>query len=301
MKPALLILAAGIGSRYGGVKQMDGIGPGGESIIDYSVFDAIRAGFGRVVFVINKKIEKDFRELWEPKLDGKADCSFVIQDPEDLPNGFKLPPDRVKPWGTGQAVLAARHEINTPFAVVNADDFYGRESYQLIYEFLTGNTDEKACCMVGYHLLNTLSEHGTVSRGVCEFNDRHYLSKISEITNIEKRGEGIGFESPAGQFNNLDGHSLISMNIWGFTPLVMDYLESGFVTFLESNIANDKAEYYLPGRLNDLVSDGLMTVKMLETAFKWFGVTYKEDKPETIERIRLLVESGDYPPELWNN
>ena len=301
MKPVLLILAAGIGSRYGGVKQMDGIGPGGESIIDYSVFDAIRAGFGRVVFVINKKIEKDFRELWEPKLDGKADCSFVIQDPEDLPNSFILPPERVKPWGTGQAVLAARHEINTPFAVVNADDFYGRESYQLIYDFLTGNTDEKACCMVGYHLLNTLSEHGTVSRGVCEFNDRHYLSKISEITNIEKRGEEIGFESQAGQFNNLDGHSLISMNIWGFTPLVMDYLESGFGTFLEANIANNKAEYYLPGRLNELVSDGLMTVKMLETAFKWFGVTYKEDKPETIERIRLLVESGDYPPDLWNS
>ena len=301
MKPVLLILAAGIGSRYGGVKQMDGIGPGGESIIDYSVFDAIRAGFGRVVFVINKKIEKDFRELWEPKLDGKADCSFVIQDPEDLPNSFILPPERVKPWGTGQAVLAARHKINTPFAVVNADDFYGRESYQLIYDFLTGNTDEKACCMVGYHLLNTLSEHGTVSRGVCEFNDRHYLSKISEITNIEKRGEEIGFESQAGQFNNLDGHSLISMNIWGFTPLVMDYLESGFGTFLEANIANNKAEYYLPGRLNELVSDGLMTVKMLETAFKWFGVTYKEDKPETIERIRLLVESGDYPPDLWNS
>jgi len=225
----------------------------------------------------------------------------VIQAPEDLPGGFTLPPDRVKPWGTGQAVLSARHEINTPFAVVNADDFYGRESYQLIYDFLAGNTDEKACCMVGYHLLNTLSEHGTVSRGVCEFDDRHFLSKISEITNIEKRGEGIGFESPAGQFNNLDGHALISMNIWGFTPLVMDYLESGFVEFLESNIANDKAEYYLPGRLNELVSDGLMTVKMLETAFKWFGVTYKEDKPETIERIRLLVESGDYPPELWNS
>jgi len=301
MKATLLILAAGIGSRYGGVKQMDGIGPAGESIIDYSVFDAIRAGFDNIVFVVNKNIEADFREVWEPKLKGKANFDFVIQDPEDLPDGFKLPLERTKPWGTGQAVLAARKVIHTPFAVINADDFYGRESYRMIYEFLAEASEDNACCMVGYHLKNTLSEHGTVSRGVCEFDEQHYLQQITEITNIENRKGVIGYETVSGEFSVLDGHALISMNIWGFKPLVMDYLEAGFARFLEANINNNKAEYYLPGRLNDLVNDGYMSVKMLETGFEWFGVTYREDKPVTIERITRLIDMGEYPPNLWHS
>lgn len=300
MKTSLLILAAGIGSRYGGVKQMDAIGPAGESIIDYSVFDAIRAGFDQIVFVVNKKIEKDFREVWEPKLAGKVQYDFVIQDPEDLPEGFAPPAERTKPFGTGQAVLAGRYVIDSPFAVINADDFYGKEAYSLIHNFLIGETAENASCMVGYHLMNTLSEYGTVSRGICEFDDQHHLEQISEITNIEKRNTGIGYEFD-GEFVPLDGRNLCSMNIWGFKPQVMTALQTGFKNFLETNINNIKAEYYLPGRINDLVNEGSMTVKMLETAFEWFGVTYKEDKPETIERIRRLIEKGDYPPDLWNS
>ncbi len=300
MKTSLLILAAGLGSRYGGIKQMDGIGPSGESIIDYSIFDAIRAGFDKIVFVVNKKIEADFREVWEPKLMGKVEYEFVIQDTEDLPAGFKAPAERTKPWGTGQAVLAARKVINTPFAVINADDFYGREAYTLIHDFLIGETADNASCMVGYHLLHTLSEHGTVSRGVSEFDDQHLLMRITEITNIEKRQGTIGYETEQG-FSELDGKALISMNIWGFKPMVMEYLQTGFKSFLESNIVNLKSEYYLPGRINDLVNEGLMGVKMLETAFEWFGVTYQEDKPETIERINKLIALDEYPSDLWNS
>ena len=300
MNTTLLVLAAGIGSRYGGVKQMDGIGPSNESIIDYSVYDAIRAGFDKIVFVVNKKIEADFREVWEPKLKGKVKCEYVIQDPEDLPTGFSVPEGRVKPWGTGQAVLAARDIIDTPFAVINADDFYGKEAYELIQEFLTGDTEESESCMVGYHLKNTLSDHGTVSRGICEFDDKHYLEQISEITNIEKRGDEIGYEAN-GVFIQLKGHDLCSMNIWGFKPMVMKHLVSGFESFMKSSGAELKTEYYLPGRINDLVHDNIMSIKMLETGFEWFGVTYKEDKPETIDRINSLIDKGDYPPDLWGN
>jgi choline kinase len=299
MKAALVILAAGIGSRYGGVKQMDGIGPAGESIIDYSVFDAIRAGFDRIIFVINKKIEKDFREVWEAKLEGRTEYEFVIQDIEDLPKGFSVPEGRTKPWGTGQAVLAARHVIDSPFAVINADDFYGREAYELIMDFLLDGDCEGANCMVGYHLVNTLSEHGTVSRGISQFDENHLLEKITEVINIEKRGELIGYETTSGGFTELDGHALISMNIWGFQPRVMHYLKKGFEIFLNTNANDLKAEYYLPGRVDEIVRRGFMSVKLLETSFEWFGVTYQEDKPETIERIRQLIAQGDYPPNLW--
>ncbi|MEN8225621.1 MAG: sugar phosphate nucleotidyltransferase [Bacteroidota bacterium] len=306
MKPALLILAAGIGSRYGGVKQMDQIGPGGESIIDYSVYDAIRAGFGKIVFVVNKKIENDFRELWEPKLKGKIDHDFVIQDPEDLPEGFHLPGERVKPWGTGQAVMAARFAIDTPFAVINADDFYGKESYRLICEYLSAQDDNNKYCMVGYQLQNTLSDYGSVSRGVCAFDDDHHLSKITEITNIERKsaasapnGSVIGYENIEGEFAQLDKNTLVSMNIWGFTPGLFQFLERDFAAFLGDNIENNKAEFLLPTVINDMVTDGVITVKMLESDFPWFGVTYQEDKPMTIEKVGKMVEEGIYPPLLW--
>lgn len=301
MKPALLILAAGIGSRYGGVKQMDRIGPGGESIIDYSVYDAIRAGFGKIVFVINKRIETDFRELWEPKLGGLIDHEFVIQDPEDLPAGFSLPADRVKPWGTGQAVLAARHAIDTPFAVINADDFYGSEAYELINSYLTREKSETAYCMVGYRLMNTLSEHGSVSRGVCRFNNDRYLTHITEITNIARSDEAAGYENAAGEFEFLDSETLVSMNIWGFRTGLFARLQEDFKTFLKDNINITKAEFLLPSVINDMVSRKQASVKMLETGFAWFGVTYQEDKPATIEKVRAMVEQGQYPPSLWNS
>jgi hypothetical protein len=301
MKPALLILAAGIGSRYGGVKQMDKIGPGGESIIDYSVYDAIRAGFGKVVFVINSKIEKDFREVWEPKLKGKIDHDFVIQDPDDLPEGYKLPKDRIKPWGTGQAVLAARFAIKTPFAVINADDFYGWEAYQLIYDYLSAQSDADRYCMVGYHLLNTLSDFGTVSRGVCNFDESYHMRRILEITNIERRNNKIGYETPEGKFENLDDNTLVSMNIWGFRPGLFEFLEKDFASFLRDNIDNNKAEFLLPTVINNMVEADNVKVKMLESAFEWFGVTYQEDKPMTIQKVEKMVEQGVYPPALWKD
>ena len=301
MKATLLVLAAGIGSRYGGIKQMDGIGPSGESIIDYSVFDAIRAGFEKIVFVVNKTIEEDFREVWQPKLNGKVECDFVVQDLNDLPTGFKPPADRTKPWGTGQAVLAARQVIDTPFAVINADDFYGREAYELIREFILDEECTNSACMVGYHLKNTLSAYGSVSRGICRFDNEHLLEEITEITNIEKRGDLIGYESSTKDFTLLDGQTVVSMNIWGFKPEIMRFMKSGFESFLIANSSDLKAEYYLPARINDLIRRGFMSVKLLETNFKWFGVTYRDDKAETIDKVSELIENGEYPSNLWNS
>lgn len=301
VKPALLILAAGIGSRYGGVKQMDAIGPGGESIIDYSVYDAIRAGFGKIVFVINKNIEADFREVWEPKLKGRIDFEFVIQAHDDLPEGFTLPEERVKPWGTGQAVMAARHAIDTPFAVANADDFYGSQAYRLIHDYLAEEPDPARYCMVGYHLLNTLSDFGTVSRGVCKIDDRHFLSHITEITNIGRDRGRTGYENTGGDFVVLDDNTLVSMNIWGFRPGLFGQLQEDFRKFLEEHITDPKAEFLLPTVINDMMQQNKASVKMLETDFAWFGVTYKEDKAITIEKVMKMVEQGDYPSSLWKS
>lgn len=299
MKPSLLILAAGIGSRYGGVKQMDKLGPGGESIIDYSVFDAIRAGFGKVVFVINKNIEKDFREVWEPKLKGRIEYTFVIQDPDDLPDGYQRPENRIKPWGTGQAVLAARNEIDTSFAVINADDFYGREAYQLAHDYLVNYKAEDQYCMVGYLLSNTLSDFGSVSRGVCDFDADDKLSRITEITAIEKREDTVGYVNTDGSFGKLDENARISMNFWGFKPGIFKNLQNAFASFLKANINDPKAEFLLPTLVNEMLEQNLASVKMLKTAFAWFGVTYQEDKAMSIERIKQMTEKGDYPVNLW--
>ncbi len=278
---------------------MDGIGPGGESIIDYSVYDGIRAGFGKIVFVISKKIEDDFREIWEPKLRGRIDHDFVIQDPNDLPGSFDKPDDRIKPWGTGQAVLAARHAVDVPFAVANADDFYGREAFALIHDFLITENDPNGFCMVGYHLMNTLSEYGTVSRGVCEFDANHYLREITEITNIGLKDGRTGYAMPDGSFNEIDADTMVSMNIWGFRPSMFSLLWKGFEDFLQDHAGDIKAEYLLPSRVNELVHAGIITVKMLRSTFEWFGVTYREDKPKTIEKINSLIASGEYPERLW--
>jgi hypothetical protein len=223
----------------------------------------------------------------------------VIQDPDDLPAGFSLPPDRVKPWGTGQAVMAARYAINTPFAVINADDFYGRESYRLIVEYLENNPGNSNYCMVGYILKNTLSDHGSVSRGVCLFDEDHYMNKIQEITNIERRQDLIGFVDETDNFKELDANTLVSMNIWGFQPGLFQKLQQDFSVFLEGNIDKPKAEFLLPEVINEMVSAELATVKMLETDFNWFGVTYQEDRPATVEKINELVNTGEYPAKLW--
>jgi UTP-glucose-1-phosphate uridylyltransferase len=299
MKPTLLILAAGLGSRYGGVKQMDALGPGGESIIDYSVFDAIRAGFGKIVFVVNEKIEADFKEIWEPKLKGRIDHCFVIQDPNDLPKGYSLPSGRLKPWGTGQAVLAARNEINTPFAVINADDFYGSQAYEQSADFLQNVSEPDQYCMLGYLLQHTLSQHGAVSRGVCSFDEDDLLTKITEITAIEKRDELVGYENSKGEFIQLDHRSRISMNFWGFKPGIFNYLSEAFESFLQGNINNDKAEFLLPTVINALVDNKLVSVKMLKTEFDWFGVTYREDKAQSKTQIKRMIHNGEYPLSLW--
>jgi dTDP-glucose pyrophosphorylase len=297
MKPTLLILAAGLGSRYGGVKQMDGLGPAGESIIDYSVFDAIRAGFGKIVFVVNEKIRDDFIEIWEPKLKNKIDYSFVIQDPHDLPEGFSLPQNRVKPWGTGQAVLAARNEIDTLFAVINADDFYGAEAYRLCHDFLTEKSGPDHYCMIGYLLSKTLSEYGSVSRGVCIFDENEQLDRITEITAIERKNNKVGYEI-GHHFLQLDEEARISMNFWGFKPGIFSHLGDAFASFLKQNIQDDKAEFLLPSLINDMVKTGQTKVSMLKTSFDWFGVTYKEDKAESIARINQMVKNGEYPLSL---
>lgn len=298
MKPTLLILAAGLGSRYGGVKQMDGLGPAGESIIDYSVYDAIRAGFGKIVFVLNEKIKDDFIEIWEPKLKNKIDYSFVIQDPNDLPEGFTLPETRIKPWGTGQAVLAARHKINTPFAIINADDFYGAEAYRLCYDFLTLQSSPDHYCMIGYLLSKTLSEYGTVSRGVCTFDEEEQLDRIIEITAIKRKKNIVGYEI-GHHFVGLDEEARISMNFWGFRPEIFSHLGDAFASFLKQNIQDDKAEFLLPGMINEMVKARQAKVSMLKTSFDWFGVTYQEDKAESVKRINKMIKNGEYPLSLW--
>lgn len=300
MKPTLLILAAGLGSRYGGVKQMDKIGPSGESIIDYSIYDAIRAGFGKVVFVINKKIEQDFKDVFEPKLNGRIETIYVLQDIEKLPQGFICPKDRLKPWGTAHAILATKDVINEPFAVINADDFYGAASYATIKEFFDQSNEGKLqFSMVGYNLDKTVTDFGTVSRGVCSLNAQSNLIEVNERTNIQRKGKSIGFFTPDEKWNQLEGNEIVSMNFWGFTPDLFKHLESGFVNFLKESIDTPKSEYYIPTIVTELIANKLADFKVLESKDQWFGVTYQQDRPIVIESVKKLVESGEYPKKLW--
>lgn len=300
MKPTLLILAAGIGSRYGGVKQMDKIGPSGESIIDYSIFDAIRAGFGKVVFVINRKIEQDFKALFETKLTNRIETAYVLQEVDNVPEGINIHPDRKKPWGTAHAVLVAKEQINEPFAAINADDFYGRNSFQLVKDYFEStNSGQGKYCMVGYRLKNTLSEHGTVSRGVCQVNESNELVEVVERTKIHREDKGIIFENENQEKLPLDDEVPVSMNFWGFTPDIFHYLEQGFIEFIERNAQDPKAEFYIPSIVSDLINSNKASVKILKSKDRWFGVTYKEDKPVTIDRVHKLVKEGIYPGNLW--
>ena len=299
MKPTLLILAAGMGSRYGGLKQIDTIGPSGEAIIDYSIYDAIRAGFGKVVLVIRRELETDFREFFGNKLDGKIEVEYVYQELENIPDGLTYNPERKKPWGTAHAILVAAGAIGEPFVAINADDFYSAEAYQAVADYFAGNRDETAHCMVGYKLSTTLSEHGTVSRGVCNYQSDLYLTGIREVTNIEKRGDEIGYDDVQKQWITVNPNINVSMNFWGFYPGIFDLYKNGFEKFIRKEKDNLKAEYYIALPLTEMIENGQGKIKILETNARWFGVTYREDKAAAVELINQLVKKGVYPKSLW--
>ena len=299
VKPTLLVLAAGMGSRYGSLKQMDGVGPNGEAIIDYSVYDAIRAGFGKVVFVIRHSFAAEFQEVFSAERFGhKIEVEYVYQELESLPEGFTLPAERVKPWGTNHAVMMAKGAIDGPFAVINADDFYGREAYQTIGDYLSqlGNSRNNYC-MVGYQVSKTLSENGTVSRGVCTVDGEGNLQGMVERTQIERVNGTILFHV-GGADEPLAEDTPVSMNLFGFTPDYFEYSEAYFKEFLAANIDNLKSEFFIPLMVNKVINDGTATMRVLKTTSNWFGVTYKEDKPHLMAKIEELIESGVYPRNL---
>ncbi|MDH6309264.1 dTDP-glucose pyrophosphorylase [Dysgonomonas sp. PFB1-18] len=300
MKPTLYILAAGMGSRYGGLKQMDGLGPNGETIMDYSIYDALRAGFGKIVFVIRKSFDKDFREKIISKYEKHVPVEVVYQELDNLPKGFTLDPERQKPWGTNHAVMMAKDVIHEPFAVINADDFYGRESYEILAkQLIQMEGQQNHYCMVGYRLHNTLSESGAVARGVCETNAEHFLSSIVERTHIERKDGKIQYKDGENYWFELPENTPVSMNMWGFTPDYFEHSDKYFVKFLEANTGNHKAEYFIPLMVDHLIINGTADVKVLDTPSKWFGVTYSEDREGVVEKLQKLVEKGEYPTPLW--
>lgn len=301
MKPTLLVLAAGLGSRYGGLKQMEGFGPHGETIIDYSVYDAVRAGFGKVVFVIRRDFEADFREKISDKYRSRIDVRLVFQELGNIPEGYTLHPERKKPLGTGHAVWCASKELTEPFAVINSDDFYGPSSFQLMADYLSKLDDSsiREQMMVGYKLTNTLSENGTVSRGVCEINcEDHTLHSITERTKIYANEKGVFYLENDTEYP-LTGHEVVSMNMMGFTSAAVAHFDSGLREFLRDNSQEMKKEFYLPTVLNNLVQQGHSRVKVLKTEEQWYGVTYPEDRPCVIRAIENLIEKGVYPTPLW--
>lgn len=287
-----------MGSRYGGVKQIDTFGPGGETILDYSVYDALRAGFGKVVFIIRKEIEADFKEVFDKKLAPHIPVEYAFQTSELKYPGIGQVAERTKPWGTGHAMLSAREHIHEPFAVINADDFYGRDGFVKMARFLTENTDNTIHSMVGYELPKTLSEHGSVSRGVCEADADDYLAGIVERTKVySENGKIISEEGDAKLELNPD--SPVSMNFWGFMPSIFDHLETWFMDFVNKNADNPKAEYFIPLSVQALMEKG-HKVKILRNSGVWFGVTYREDREHVSESIKKLVEAGEYPAKLWS-
>jgi dTDP-glucose pyrophosphorylase len=299
----LVVLAAGIGSRYGGLKQIDPVGPHGELIIDYSVYDALRVGFDRVVFVINEKIESEFRERVGRTIESQCDTAYVIQDLLDMPSGFSVPTGRRKPWGTGHAVYACRKAVSSNFAVINADDFYGRASYQALHAHLAHARDGYQgydYCMVGYALEKTLTAHGHVSRGVCRVDAGGHLVEIQERTRIQRFDDGIKYTEDGQTWINIAPGSTASLNIWGFTPSLVTELRTRFRTFLEVNENNlEKAEFYLPLVIGQLLAEGRARVRVLPTPESWFGVTYQQDKLGAKQAIRRRIEAGVYPERLW--
>ena len=300
MKPTLLILAAGMGSRYGGIKQIDGVGPSGEIILEYSIYDAIRAGFGKVVFVIRKEIEEAFKAIgFEEKFGSKVKIDYVFQDIHAETNGFSIG-DRSKPWGTGHAILMGASRINEPFAAINADDYYGCDAFHKMANFLTSNAAPDHFCMVGYTLENTLSENGSVSRGVCTVTHEQMLRSVTERTNIKRRADGnIVFQDADQTEHLLSDAAVVSMNYWGFHPAVFSTLREKFHKFLEHNAQDGKAEFYIPTAVAEMIDDNSAEVSVLLSDDQWYGVTYREDKEKVQDAFKLLLEKGVYPTNLW--
>ena len=303
-KPVLVIMAAGMGSRYGGLKQIDPVDEQGHIIMDFSIFDAKRAGFEKVVFIIKKENEADFKEAVGNRMAEQMEVAYVYQDLHNIPEGFEVPEGRVKPWGTDHAVLSAIDEIDGPFAVINADDYYGRDAFQVIYDYLATHEDDDKYryTMVGYKLENTVTDNGHVARGVCDTNEAGELVRITERTRIEKRNGGIAYsEDDGASWTELPGDTLVSMNMWGFTRSILDEIKAGFPAFLEKGLVSNpmKCEYFLPAVVSTLLEEGRATVAVLASADKWYGVTYKEDKPVVVQAIKKMKAEGRYPEKLW--
>ena len=304
-KPVLVVMAAGMGSRYGGLKQIDPVDKEGHIIMDFSIFDAVKAGFEKVVFIIKKENEQDFRAAIGDKLSEKIKVSYVFQELTNLPEGYVVPEGRVKPWGTGHAIMSCMGEIDGPFVVINADDFYGSHAFQVAYDYLTTHQDEEGIyryMMVGYRLENTLTDNGHVARGVCEMDAQGYLADIHERTHIEKRGNGAAYTEDEGKtWIPISGDATVSMNMWGFSESILGELQSRFSAFLEENLKKNplKCEYFLPFVVDELLKEGRATVAVEKSQDKWFGVTYKEDKPMVMAAIQNLKDQGVYPAHLW--
>jgi NDP-sugar pyrophosphorylase family protein len=300
MEPTLLILAAGMASRYGSMKQIQSFGPSGETIMDYSIYDAIRAGYKKVVFIIRENFADDFKSIFEPKLKGMIKTEYVFQELTSFMNGQQVPSGREKPWGTAHAVLCAKDKIAEPFSVINADDFYGRDAFEKSYQFLTEEARPDQYAIIGYDLSKTLSEHGTVSRGVCEVDKNNFLVSIAERTKIYREGSRIVYEESEAKHEVSSG-AKVSMNFWCFHQTVFPLIETWFKEFVKANSNNPKAEFFIPIIGDKFVQSGKGKIKVIPTASQWFGVTYKEDAPIVKENLQRLVKKGDYPPKLWEN
>mgnify|MGYP001623612279 FL=1 len=302
-KTTLVVMAAGIGSRFGGgIKQLEPVGPSGEIIMDYSVYDAIQAGFDKVVFIIRKDLEKDFREIIGNRMEKIIETAYAFQELDDLPAGFQRPEGRTKPWGTGQAILCCKDLVQEPFAVINADDYYGKEAFVKVHDYLAG--EHPACgkmdfCMAGFQLGNTLSENGGVTRGICSVNEDGHLTKVTETKNIVKTPEGAAVKGEDGRLTSVAADCPVSMNMWGFTPEIFEVLENGFAEFLKNLSDPMKGEYLIPTIVDGLIQEQKANVTVLESRDKWFGVTYKEDKPAVVRSFRELIDAGVYREKLF--
>ncbi|GAA4954476.1 nucleotidyltransferase [Algibacter agarivorans] len=297
--PTLVILAAGMGSRYGGLKQIDSFTPEGDTIIDFSLYDALQAGFGKFVFIIRKSFEKEFKEIFNKKLEGKAEVAFVYQELENVPEKY-INPERTKPWGTGHALLMAKDVVKENFAIINGDDFYGKEAFEVMAKSLSGkDKDSYDFNTMAYLLKNTVSDYGYVSRGECQVNDKGYLVDVTERTHIEKIDGKLMSKNDDGKFISINENTIVSMNFWGFTPKCFEFGGQLFEAFLEANTENLKAEFYLPSIVNDILKSGKASVEVLKSDAKWFGVTYKEDKAIVQKAIEQLKANKVYPKNLW--
>ncbi len=299
-KTALVIMAAGLGSRFGGIKQLEPVGPSGEIIMDYSIYDAIKAGFNKVVFIIRRDLEADFKEVIGDRISKQIEVAYVFQELDNLPEGFNKPEERTKPWGTGQAVLSCKGVLSEPFAVINADDYYGKEAFEKVHDYLIKeDLKDTEFCMAGFVLGNTLSDNGTVTRGVCKVDENNLLVDIVETKGIEQKGDTAVALNSAGEEITLSLEGAVSMNMWGFTPILLEKLEEEFKTFLEKEGQELKSEYLLPEVVGNLIKAGSASVEVLKTDDKWFGVTYKEDKPIVVASFKELISQGQYPEKLF--